>query len=101
MIGKKIVHTEPVSCFEAAELVSEMEEPDFVQRQVMEHVEKIGKLENAGEIREKLKEIVDPELAAEIVNVRPRTKADLLVIFYKRRDVPPEDVYDKILELFR
>ncbi len=101
MIGKKIVHTEPLSCFEAAELVSKIEEPDFVQRQVMEHVEKIGKLENAGEIREKLKEIVDPELAAEIVNVRPKTKEDLLVIFYKRREVPPEDAYDKILELFR
>ena len=106
MAESKIIHEEPLTVAEAKELLIEMtkrkEEPDYVQKKALAHAERTAKLpaDKAVQLKKELMEMgIDEEKAIEVVNIMPKTRDEVRVLFSKERRPPETEEVDKIIEL--
>ncbi len=101
MIGREVLGKRPVTWAEVEELLSPITDPTYEQKATLDYVREVKKV-SAKEAREKVKALVEAglpeELAVKIVNVYPRSAAELHPLLVKEKGVG-EEVYEKILQI--
>ena len=80
--------------------IQETEELNYIQKDVLEHVDKFAKVsaENAIEMKNRLIGMgLSQQRAIKIVDIMPRSMEELLSVFYK--EVPEEKLLKEILNI--
>jgi len=104
MIGKQVISEKPVSVREVREILEKRKEKGeltYEQKVSLEYAQEFGKAKpkKAHEVIEKLrKEGIDERTAVKLVDLQPKTKEELKLVFEKVRFRLTEDAIKKILD---
>ena len=102
MIGKELLDRRPVTIYEVEELLEGIDEPTYEQKASLDYVSAVKKVDRETAMK-KLEELrnlgIDEELAVKLVDIYPRSVAELQAVLYRQRI--GEDLYEKILKVFK
>jgi len=104
-IGKQNVTEKPVSVSEVKKILEDRKERGeltYEQKVTLEYAQEFGKigLRKLKEALEKLKDLgLDDKIAVKIIDIKPKTKEELKLIFEKTRLGLKEEQVKKILDI--
>ena len=105
MIGKQILGSKPVPLSTVRRILEKKKEEGeltYEQKVTLEYVSEFGK-DNQKKVEETIEKLIeegiDEKMAVKIVDIKPKTKEEVRLIFEKTKNQPGEELTKKIINL--